>query len=244
MSTKTNGKRKVELDNIVEDEILIIEDPITEPNALKALVDNLDKPYITHTVRFDDGKQISNKDIVLMNDILNTKITVDSKTKNIIDSILTMIVNRELKMSTNVISIDSVDNDLKDLRHIEDALLMMGINKSVNYLQHLLKINVDIKFKHTVTIVEEVNIIRTGVKIKIPPELINTPMDITRHRIMIDLLNDLGIENDDEIPLVKDKLNLLMDGNMNLFIISRNMHKRIVIKLFTISDCYVGKIIQ
>ena len=244
MSAKTKRKEKVNLDSVADDNRITVEYPITEPNSLKALVDNLDKPYITHTVRFNDGKQISNKDVVLMNDILNTRVTVDTKIKNVIDSILTMIVNRELKMNTNIVSIDSVDNDLKDLRHIEDALLMMGINKTVNYLQHLLKIDTDIKFKHTVTIVEEVNIIRTGVKIKIPPEIINTPMDITRHKIMIDLLNDLGIENDDDIPLVNNKLNLLMDGNMNLFLINRNMHKRIVIKLFTINDCYVGKIIQ
>ena len=163
----------------------------------------------------------------------------DSKIIKILNSILAKWFNRELTMKTNILSIDNVFEDLEDLLTIEDGLLISESKKIINKLQNILTSEVEIEtdFNDDVIVfLEPFKVTYTDVNISIPPEMLTEPMDITRS-MLYSVLDDI------EFTIEKDKLNILIDGNNNAFIVDENMHKRIVMKLFTNSDLIINQVL-
>jgi len=163
----------------------------------------------------------------------------DNKVANIILSILTKWFNRELSIRTNVLEIDNLKEDLNDLLTLEDGLLVTENKKIVKKLNSMSSIKELPEFKgknndyiifaepFKATFIDEV--------IKIPNEMLITPMDITRSRLF-------AILNDYDIAVDENKLNIVIDYNNNSFIIDKNMHGRTVMKVLTNRDIIVNQV--
>jgi len=161
---------------------------------------------------------------------------VDKEVKAGINSILVKWFNRELTMKTNVLAIDTIE-DIEDIFRLEDGLLVTQGKRIVRKLSSFVTPVEfkEFKDKHFVAMLEPFKLNIIDRKIKIPPEMLTTPMDITRSRLFT-IMDDYGIK------IEEDKTNLLLDENNNLFIIDENMHRRIVMKVFTNQDLIVNQV--
>jgi len=158
---------------------------------------------------------------------------------NMVDSILTKWINRELTMYTNSVSIDSILTDLKDLSKVEDGLVSVEIKrilkKLADSLENDYELTLETSNNNYLCYVEPYKIFKTNVKIHLPDEIFTTPMDITRSKLYSEI-NSIVDELD------KNVLNILIDGNGNSFLINVNMNSRVVIKLFTNKDIVTNQV--
>jgi len=155
-------------------------------------------------------------------------------------SIITKWFNRELMMKTNVLEIDNIKEDLNDLLTLEDGLLVTESKRIIKKLSNILSIKefpkVEDKNKDYIMFLEPFKVTFIDEAIKIPDEMLTTPMDVTRSKIYI-LLDDYGVEIDE------NKLNIVIDYNNNSFIVDKNMHGRTVMKVLTNRDIIVNQVI-
>jgi len=164
----------------------------------------------------------------------------DEKVANVILSILTKWFNRELSIRTNVLEIDNLKEDLKDLLTLEDGLLVTESKKIIKKLNSILSIKELPEFKSKnndyIIFTEPFKVTTIDETIKIPNEMLVTPMDITRSRLYT-VVDDYGVEIDE------NKLNIIIDYNNNSFIVDKNMHGRTVMKVLTNRDIIVNQVI-
>ena len=188
----------------------------------------------------------SNKDFNIVNGNVSIEgssvkgLPNNEKVSNSIISILTKWFNRELMMKTNVLEIDNIKEDLNDLLTLEDGLLVTESKKLIKKLNNILSIKelpkIENRNKDYIAFLEPFKVSFVDEVIKIPDEMLTTPMDITRSKIYI-LLNDYSIEID------KNKLNIIIDYSNNSFIVDKNMHGRTVMKALTNRDFIANQVI-
>ena len=201
------------------------------------------KGYIVHirAIPLGDKNEFSllNKKIQL-EDLKNIRPKVlNRKVQSAVDSILTKWLNRELAMKTNTLSIDSAITDIPELLTLEDGLLVEEAKEIIKKLNAELLNEVDYQFvnEDCVVFLEPFKVEYIDYAISIPEEMWETPMDIMRSPLY-------PVIKDIDYKIEPNMLNLVIDENNNTFIIDENMHRRLVMKLFTNSDIIVNQVLD
>ena len=164
---------------------------------------------------------------------------LNRKVQSAIDGILTKWLNRELTMKTNTLAVDSAIADIPELLTIEDGLLVEETKKIINKLNAELmsEITYEPGNEDCVIFFEPFKVDYIDTAISIPEEMWTMPMDITRSPIYT-AINSIGFELDPNV------LNILIDENNNAFIVDENMHRRMVMKLFTNADIIINQVLE
>ena len=202
--------------------------------------------FIAHTraLPLDDAN-----DTLVINKLLNTdkpgKVfdnifeKYEGKSKHIIDRLFTKWINRELTMTTNIMSIDSAEEDLDDLLALADTLYAENATKIVEKLQSMNALDVnktDFTNTDVVMFLEPYIITYVDEVIVIPDEMYEGPMDISKSKVG-------KLLRDKEFKVDPNKLNLVIDYNNNSFIVDKNVYNRLTMKIFSNADIVVNQII-
>lgn len=199
--------------------------------------------FIAHTraIPFGDKNEFAvlNKKIEL-EDLKHIRPKIlNKKIQRAINSIFTKWLNRELTMKTNTLLVDSAIEDIPELLTIEDGLLAeeaKGILKKLNK-ELMAEVAYEPGNTDCVMFFEPFKVDYIDTTISIPDEMWITPMDITRSPLYT-AIKDIGFELDPDV------LNIIIDENNNAFIIDENMHRRMVMKLFTNADIIVNQVLE